>query len=81
MKPPQILEYFETRYISKGFMPLLSAVMKDKKLVVETGEEKQSKVRNPSDDDEERRKVLERYISKPPTDIVEKKIEEGVNLV
>ncbi len=26
--------------------------------------------------DEERRKVLERYISKPPTDIVEKKIEE-----
>ena len=57
VKPKQILEYFESRYISKGFMPLLSAVMKDKKLVVETGEEKQTKNRRTNDnEDEERQK-------------------------
>ena len=58
VKPEQILNYFETRYISKGFMPLLSAVMKDKKLIVESGEEKQTKNRRTNDnEDEERQKV------------------------
>ena len=58
--PPKILEHFETRYISKKFMPLLSSVMKDKKLVVESGNEKITKSRSSNEDDgEERRKSNE----------------------
>ena len=51
--PAQILEYFETRYISKGFMPLLSAVMKDKKAIVESGSENE-KGRSANTDSEDR---------------------------
>merc|ERR1712020_330176 len=47
-----VLKYFETRYISRGFLPLLSAAMKDKKLIVETGSDK-IKDRSASNEDED----------------------------
>merc|ERR550532_2592809 len=36
VKPAAVLEYFETKFISKVFMPVLAAVTKAKKVVVET---------------------------------------------
>merc|ERR1712228_949342 len=36
----KVLKYFEERYIKRGFLPLLSAAMKDKKLIVESGSDK-----------------------------------------
>ena len=59
VKPSEVLEYFETRYISKGFMPLLSAVMKDKKLVVETGLENEKKGRNGNTENEDKNNINE----------------------
>ena len=47
-----VLRYFETRYISRGFLPLLSAAMKDKKLIVETGSDK-IKGRSAGNEDED----------------------------
>merc|ERR1719273_2343112 len=43
VKPAQILEYFETKFISKVFMPVLAAVTKAKKVVVETSTESEGK--------------------------------------
>ena len=62
MEPSKILQYFEKRYISKVFMPLLSAVMKDKKVVLESGNEKAKKGGggrgdNDEDDQDEIRRV------------------------
>ena len=53
ISPSQILDYFERRYISKVFMPLLSSVMKDKKLVLETGTEKAKKSRSGNEETED----------------------------
>merc|ERR1719180_718787 len=43
VKPAQILEYFETKFISKVFMPVLAAVTKAKKVVVETSTDNEGK--------------------------------------
>ena len=45
VKPAQVLEYFETKFISKVFMPVLAAVTKAKKVVVETSTESEGKKR------------------------------------
>ena len=37
--PSELLDYFETRFIARVFIPVLSAVMKDKKVAVESGSE------------------------------------------
>jgi len=43
VKPSQVLEYLEKKFIMKVFMPVLSAVSKDKKIMVEVGVDSNSK--------------------------------------
>ena len=43
VKPAGVLEYFETKFISKVFMPVLAAVTKAKKVVVETAPDNEGK--------------------------------------
>ena len=43
VKPAGVLEYFETKFISKVFMPVLAAVTKAKKVVVETSTDNEGK--------------------------------------
>jgi len=52
VKPAKVLQYFETRFIMKVLMPVLAAVTKEKKILVETATEK-DRSRNPSGESEE----------------------------
>merc|ERR1719289_584697 len=55
VKPAGVLEYFETKFISKVFMPVLAAVTKAKKVVVETSTESEGKKRGGEGEDADER--------------------------
>ena len=45
LKPEQVLEYFENKFIIKVLMPVLAGVTKEKKVIVETGVDTDMKVK------------------------------------
>ena len=49
--PPMVLKYFENTYIGKKFLIVLSSVIKDKIVDIETNAEKKSKKSKKDDDD------------------------------
>ena len=49
--PPMVLKYFENTYIGKKFLIVLSSVIKDKIVDIETNTEKKSKKSKKDDDD------------------------------
>jgi len=58
--PAELLDYFETKFITKVFIPVLSAAIKDKKVAVETGTEKatgKAASANAGEDDENDQKM------------------------
>ena len=53
IKPEKVLEYFEKKFIIKVLMPVLAAVTKEKKVMVETGVDSDNKARRGKDNTEE----------------------------
>ena len=66
--PSELLNYFETRFIQKVFIPVLSAVIKDKKVALETSTEKTPKAgaagSDANEDDEASDKRQEKFEKK-----------------
>ena len=66
--PSELLNYFETRFIQKVFIPVLSAVIKDKKVALETSTEKTPKAgtagSEANEDDEASDKRQEKFEKK-----------------
>lgn len=61
VKPDQVLQYFEQKFINKVLMPVLAAVSKEKKVVVETAIDSDGKKKKGNEDgnDEEDDKAME----------------------
>jgi len=59
VKPRKVLEYFETKFIMKTLLPVLSSVMKEKKVMVETTVENEAGGKKKSGDDEEEDREME----------------------
>ena len=53
VKPDQVLQYFENKFIIKVLMPVLAAITKEKKVMVETGVDEERKSKKSGDNDEE----------------------------
>ena len=45
VRPTRVLKYFETQFIMKGLMPVLAAVTKEKKVLVESAADKEGRSR------------------------------------
>ena len=72
VQPPQILNYFEKIFIGKKFMVVLSTVIKDKKINIETNTDKKRTTRKKNDEDMEDEEAVGGFSTEKTMDQLEK---------